>query len=174
MNVEARAKGLELYPTGSKSSYRTYAQQQELYALYQSGRGNLAAVPGTSNHGWGTAVDLATQAMRTMVDRIGAKYGWSKQWSDAPSEWWHILYQAGHWSGKDPGPKGVAAPATPLPIRKGDMIHAVVKKNGAIEVFVEKSDGRVFHTWQQGENGKWNPTQDGKGIGWHPMGNPGK
>ena len=64
MNVEARANGLQLVPTGSKSSYRTYAQQQELYDLYRSGRGNLAAVPGTSNHGWGLAVDLATTQMR--------------------------------------------------------------------------------------------------------------
>jgi LAS superfamily LD-carboxypeptidase LdcB len=116
MNVEARKLGVELYPTGSKSSYRTYAQQQELRALYLSGRGNLAAVPGTSNHGWGTAVDFATPAMRAMVDRIGTKYGWSKQWSDAQSEWWHILYQAGHYSGLDPGPEGVkAAPPPPPP-----------------------------------------------------------
>lgn len=116
MNIEARAKGCELYPTGSKSSYRSYAQQVELYALYQSGRGNLAAKPGTSNHGWGTAVDFATPEMRAMVDRIGVKYGWAKQWSDAPSEWWHILYQAGHWSGADPGPDGKGAqPPEPPP-----------------------------------------------------------
>jgi hypothetical protein len=155
------------------SSYRTFDQQVYLRRLYESGRGSLAAIPGTSNHGWGTAVDLATTAMRTMVDRIGVKYGWSKQWSDAQSEWWHILYQAGHYSGPDPGPKGVAQPPTPLPIRKEDMITAVLKKNGAIEVFVEKGDGRVFHTWQQAENGKWNSTSDGKGIAWQPMGNPG-
>ena len=35
-------------------SYRTYASQVDLYAR----KPNLAAVPGTSNHGWGTAVDL--------------------------------------------------------------------------------------------------------------------
>lgn len=124
MNVEARRLGVELYPTGSKSSYRTYAQQQELWALYQSGRGNLAARPGTSNHGWGTAVDFATQAMRAMVDRIGAKYGWSKQWSDAPSEWWHVLYQAGHYSGPDPGPEGKAAPAPAPPAAVSSSDHA--------------------------------------------------
>src|SRR4051794_12475755 len=37
------------------SSYRTYAKQVELYASMPAG---YAAVPGTSNHGWGLAVDL--------------------------------------------------------------------------------------------------------------------
>jgi len=37
------------------SSYRTYARQVELYATMPAG---YAAVPGTSNHGWGLAVDL--------------------------------------------------------------------------------------------------------------------
>lgn len=35
-------------------TYRTYARQVALKAA----RGNLAATPGTSNHGWGLAVDL--------------------------------------------------------------------------------------------------------------------
>lgn len=37
------------------SSYRTYQHQVELYATMPAG---YAAVPGTSNHGWGLAVDL--------------------------------------------------------------------------------------------------------------------
>jgi hypothetical protein len=37
------------------SSYRTYERQVELYATMPAG---YAAVPGTSNHGWGLAVDL--------------------------------------------------------------------------------------------------------------------
>ena len=107
MNVESRKRyGVELRPTGSMSSYRTFAQQQYLYHLWQTGQGNLAAVPGTSNHGWGLAVDFATPQMRSIVDAIGAKYGWSKSWSDAPSEWWHIRYEAGHYGGPDPGPDG--------------------------------------------------------------------
>ena len=107
MNQESREKyGVELRPTGPLSSYRDYAGQQQLWNAYQNGTGNLAAYPGTSNHGWGLAVDFATPQMRSIVDSIGAKYGWSKSWSDAPSEWWHILYQPGHYSGRDPGPNG--------------------------------------------------------------------
>ena len=107
MNVESRKRyGVELRPTGPLSSYRDYAGQQQLWNAYQNGTGNLAAYPGTSNHGWGLAVDFATPQMRSIVDSIGTKYGWSKSWSDAPSEWWHILYQSGHYNGPDPGPDG--------------------------------------------------------------------
>ena len=75
---KSRSKGLELVPDGPRSSYRSYEEQQELYEDYLNGTGNLAAVPGTSNHGWGTAVDVDTEQMRSMIDKIGAKYGYSK------------------------------------------------------------------------------------------------
>ena len=107
MNQESRERyGVELHPTGPLSSYRDLDGQRQLYNAYLNGTGNLAAVPGTSNHGWGLAVDFATPQMRSIVDAIGARYGWSKSWSDAPSEWWHILYQSGHYNGRDPGPNG--------------------------------------------------------------------
>lgn len=77
-------------PTGSMSSYRTYDEQVYLWGLYQRGEGNLAAVPGTSNHGWGLAVDLAEPWMRTWIDEHGAAYGWKK--TEAFSEWWHINF----------------------------------------------------------------------------------
>lgn len=103
MNMEAQGRyGVTLTPTGSASSYRTLTQQQYLYNLYRSGRGNLAAVPGTSNHGWGLAVDLASQEMRRIVDSIGSKYGWAKKWSDAQSEWWHLKWRGGVWKGQAP------------------------------------------------------------------------
>ena len=28
--------------------------------------------------------------MRTVIDQIGASYGWAK--TEAPSEWWHVNY----------------------------------------------------------------------------------
>jgi hypothetical protein len=33
--------------------------------------------------------------MRSIVDRIGAKYGYAKKWSDAPTEWWHLKWRPG-------------------------------------------------------------------------------
>ncbi|MEV0284659.1 MULTISPECIES: peptidoglycan DD-metalloendopeptidase family protein [unclassified Kribbella] len=52
-------------------SYRSYSSQVSLYARKPS----LAALPGTSNHGWGVAVDLCGG-----VDRFGtAQYQWMKR-----------------------------------------------------------------------------------------------
>jgi LysM repeat protein len=82
--------GTDLYPDGTLSGYRSYAQQLYLYNLYLSGQGNLAAVPGTSSHEYGIALDLAEPYMRTIVDQIGGSYGWAK--TEAPDEWWHINY----------------------------------------------------------------------------------
>lgn len=176
MNVEARANGLQLVPTGSRSSYRTYAQQVELYNAYLNGTGNLAAVPGTSNHGWGLAVDLATTQMRSMVDRIGRKYGWAKEWSDAPSEWWHLKYRSGVWSGPDPGPDG-AATASPIPdLPEGVDPVAITlgtMKDGRFEVFVEDKNGEVWHAWQA-KGGGWQGAVSGKkNAGWYSLGKPG-
>lgn len=39
--------------------WRTHARQWELWNLYKSGRGNLAAYPGTSNHEGGNAADCS-------------------------------------------------------------------------------------------------------------------
>ncbi|HYY73602.1 MAG TPA: LysM peptidoglycan-binding domain-containing protein [Solirubrobacterales bacterium] len=88
-----RLYGIDLYPLGPLSAYRSYAQQLYLYELYLSGQGNLAAEPGTSSHEYGVAVDLADPSMRTVVDRIGAPYGWAK--TEAPGEWWHVTYVGG-------------------------------------------------------------------------------
>jgi hypothetical protein len=167
MNVEARNRGIELRPTGSKSSYRTLSQQQELWNLYTSGKGNLAAKPGTSNHGFGMAVDLATPEMRKMVDAIV-----SKRCSDAPSEWWHITYapvcNGATWQGADPGPTGQAIPKTP----EGTMAIAVgTMKDGRLEVFVEKADGSVWHAYNA-KDGGW--AHDSNGKLWFSMGTPGK
>lgn len=78
-----------LRPTGSRSSYRLYADQ----VFFWNNQPPLAAFPGTSNHGWGTAVDLAETWMRSWIDDHGARYGWKK--TEAFSEWWHVNYVGG-------------------------------------------------------------------------------
>ena len=174
MNVEARAGGVELLPTGSMSSYRTYAQQVYLWDEYQAGSGNLAAHPGSSNHGAGVAVDLASPAMRQMLDRIGHKYGWAKEWSDAQSEWWHIAWREGSWSGPDPGPYGQQT--APIPELPEDIVALAVAtmKDGRFEVFVEDKSGNIWHTWQAKEGG-WAGAEPGKrNAGWYSLGTPGK
>lgn len=84
--------GIWICPTSARTAYRPYADQVYFWNLYIHGRGNLAARPGTSNHGWGLAVDVPSPAMARAINRFGASFGWQKRWSDAPSEWWHFKY----------------------------------------------------------------------------------
>lgn len=76
-----------------KFSYRTFAKQEEKWANFQAG-GNLAARPGTSNHGWAVAFDLSwlTEAAIDWAHSNAAKYGFV---FNVPSERWHIVYEGG-------------------------------------------------------------------------------
>lgn len=73
-------------------SYRDYEAQVDVAArkgLYN--QGGLAAVPGTSNHGWGSAVDLklndeALAWLRANADRFG--------FTNIPREPWHWEHKA--------------------------------------------------------------------------------
>ena len=82
--------GVDLYPAGPLSAYRTSAQQGEMYELFLSGTGAPANPPGYSSHELGVSVDLATPEMRDIVDQIGWQYGWGK--FEAPDEWWHVSW----------------------------------------------------------------------------------
>jgi LysM repeat protein len=85
-----RRLGVDVYPAGPMSGYRSYAQQAELYRQYLAGQGPLAAPPGTSAHETGRALDVATPSGRQAVDLLGAPFGWQK--IEAPTEWWHVSY----------------------------------------------------------------------------------
>src|SRR5215470_12163078 len=87
----------DIYPEGPLGAYRDYAGQVHCRQLY----GNNAAVPGTSNHGLGHAVDVADHFMAGLVDKHGGIFGWH-HW-DAKWEWWHREYDGG-FDRPDPGP----------------------------------------------------------------------
>lgn len=70
-------------------TYRDYARQVEYRKNPPNGAG-LAAVPGTSQHGWGLAVDTRGQLLRWMTAH-GAPYGFIRT---IPSENWHFEYVA--------------------------------------------------------------------------------
>lgn len=133
MNAEAEHKfGTTLRVSSARVAYRPIADQNYFWDLYLHHGGNLAARPGTSNHGWGLAVDLASVEMRHIVDQIGSKYGFAKRWSDAPTEWWHIMWRSGVWNGVSayadkptlkPGARGKAV----LELKKA-MRHAGLKR----------------------------------------------
>lgn len=91
------------YPMSATDTYRTYAQQVKV----REEKGVWAAVPGTSNHGWGIAVDWASNINRDSsaehrwMERNAPKYGWFNPWwavDDDPSngqyEPWHWEYVA--------------------------------------------------------------------------------
>jgi hypothetical protein len=82
-------------------SYRSYTEQVRVFRQ----RPSLAAVPGTSNHGWGLAVDLGcgvqssrSSGYRWMVANAG-RFGWvHPSWAvHDPFEPWH--WEFGHLPG---------------------------------------------------------------------------
>ena len=94
----ARVFGTSLCVT---DSYRSYTEQVRVFRQ----RPSLAAVPGTSNHGWGLAVDLGcgvqssrSAGYRWMVANA-SRFGWvHPEWAvHDPFEPWH--WEFGHLSG---------------------------------------------------------------------------
>lgn len=82
------------------SGYRTLAQQTAVKAE----KGGLAAAPGTSNHGWGLAIDFCsreTQGARwAWLNENGPLYGfvnpsWALPGGSGPHEPWHWEYLKG-------------------------------------------------------------------------------
>jgi hypothetical protein len=79
-------------------SYRSYPAQVSVYAR----KPGLAAVPGTSNHGWGTAVDLCggiqsfSSAEHQWMSENASLYGWFHpgwaQQNGSKPEPWHWEY----------------------------------------------------------------------------------
>jgi hypothetical protein len=88
--IDAKAEGIDLRLT---DSYRSYDEQVDLVrrkGLYAEG--GYAAVPGTSNHGWGLAVDVdVTDSATADWMRANAyKYGFVES---VPREPWHWEYR---------------------------------------------------------------------------------
>ena len=82
--------GVDIYPAGPASGYRSFDQQASFYDAFKAGTGALAAPPGGSAHGAGRAVDLASPEMRQAIDQLGSRYGWAKV--EAGDEWFHVNY----------------------------------------------------------------------------------
>lgn len=99
MILAARAAGVAF---SLKYSYRTFAKQQEKWENYEGpdgvigtlDDGNLAATPGTSNHGLALSGDLTNlyedniRWLRNNSMRFGFRF-------DVPGEIWHATFQDG-------------------------------------------------------------------------------
>jgi LAS superfamily LD-carboxypeptidase LdcB len=86
-------------PLTINSGGRTHEEQSALYNAYKSGRGNLAAAPGTSVHETGNAVDFGGAAhgygpQQTWLAQNAGRYGWTwagKNFSQV--EPWHFEWR---------------------------------------------------------------------------------
>ena len=94
--------------------------QWAAWEKYQQG-GNLAAQPGTSNHGLGLALDVPPDT-QMLIAKYGKDFGWNKSWSDAPSEPWHFKWAVGNYGAVEKW----ANPMVGEVVKQGDKGPAVV------------------------------------------------
>ena len=90
MIADAKRDGVKI---GITDSYRSYDEQVDLVrrkGLYS--QGGLAATPGTSQHGWGLAVDadVTDPATLNWVRANAHRFGWVEA---VPREPWHWEYR---------------------------------------------------------------------------------
>lgn len=85
--LAARAAGM---PAGIRDAYRAY-DRQVAYAANPPNAAGLAAKPGTSPHGWGTALDLGVPQAAWLDAH--PEYGWRQTITREP---WHREYQPEH------------------------------------------------------------------------------
>jgi hypothetical protein len=108
---------------GITEAYRSYDRQVYLYDQYLNNGGNLAARPGTSEHGWAQACDFGTRVDRygtpekIWADANGPRFGWSPTGNTfSRKEPWHFDYLAGAYT----------PPAGPLLNEKdGEMSYTI-------------------------------------------------
>lgn len=88
MAAAARKAGLQL---AVRSGYRSYDEQQKLYARYRHG-GNLAAPPGYSKHESGRALDIVINEYKVFewLKTHAAKYGFHRTVSREPWHWEYL------------------------------------------------------------------------------------
>lgn len=95
MKAAAEADGITWEITDSYRDYETQVQTAMKKGLYS--QGGLAATPGRSNHGWGSAVDLKLSSeAQEWLRKNAATYGFST----IPKEPWHWEHKASAESAK--------------------------------------------------------------------------
>ncbi|MCC7076101.1 MAG: M15 family metallopeptidase [Acidimicrobiia bacterium] len=88
MYVDGLLDGVMIGVTDSYRSYEAQVDVARRKGLYKNG--GLAATPGTSNHGWGLALDLDLDYdAQTWMRENAGQYGFVE---DTPRESWHWGY----------------------------------------------------------------------------------
>jgi hypothetical protein len=192
MVAAAAVDGIELKPTSTVDTYRSFSVQERTflarYATEPTGRtpqvtrtwqGRTwylkvgvapSASPGSSNHGWGLAVDVHTASGVRLdwLSRNAMRFGWS--WELLPAEPWHIRYVAGDRTPQAvidhetsapaapcPTPAPAPAPAAPrypgTPVKqgsKGEAVRHIQRKVGArVDGDFGPATHRTVVAWQQ-------------------------
>lgn len=89
LRADAAKDGVTIGITDSYRSFESQVDVAERKGLYKNG--GLAAVPGTSPHGWGVALDLKLDAdAQAWMRANGGRYGFVE---DTPREPWHWVYK---------------------------------------------------------------------------------
>ena len=155
------------YPIPLTDSYRPYAVQ----VAVKGTKPHLAAIPGTSNHGWGLAIDLddpvaGGDSPEYVWLRLHAPdYGWDNpSWArlgGAKPEPWHFeFFAAGSIPNRAIDPSDVdtwapASPATSDDAERADVVPASTRAPA------EGSDGSADHTGDNGADDGGVPASDG-------------
>jgi D-alanyl-D-alanine carboxypeptidase len=156
--ADAKAAGVAL---SADDCYRDYAGQVYWRNYYCSiGQCQLAAVPGTSMHGWGKAVDFGTGSDDDLgfnspgyrwLKANAARYNfnhpdWAEPGTDSSEPW--------HWEWLGDGGTKFGHVYTAVASRG----EAARNQDGRLEVFGVGSDHTVRHLWQQaGSPSGWSP-----------------
>jgi len=89
MRAAAKADGVTIGVTDSYRSYDAQVDVARRKGLYKDG--GLAAVPGTSDHGWGLSMDLRLDdRAQTWMRANAGRFGFEE---DTPREPWHWTFQ---------------------------------------------------------------------------------
>ena len=117
MSAAAKAAGIPLPIT---DSYRTYDAQVRL----KREKGNMAATPGRSNHGWGLALDISTGGDKSKIFNWlvnnASRFGWRGPLSK-PYEPWHWEFAGTGTSKPMAAPNTKAATTPPSPPATGGV-----------------------------------------------------
>ena len=145
MRAAASASGVRI---SIVSGFRTMDQQRYLYNLYLSGRGNLAARPGYSNHQSGLALDLNTSSagVYSWMSRNAARYGFRRT---VPSEPWH-------WERPEGSQGSYTGGAS-----SGRCYSSTLGREVAEKTCVES---RLDSAWYQCDNGSWYSGRSSRGA----------
>jgi hypothetical protein len=143
-----------------------------------------------ANHEYGLPWGYTSASnMQTLIDAAGGRpfirwsghYGWGPhicsprtcgypqshwtQWDQHGAQGQNIDRSVGTWF-YSPTP-----PPKPKPPEDAVAISATQNRDGRLEIFVEKSDGEIIHTWQASAGGTWVGAKPGVRAQWFSLGN---